>query len=93
MAIIVRINPNVFTKAVKEAKSLGGTFDGSTKTWKLNETLVSAAKGGDTMNTLAEWLGYLGLKLVETTAPTHEQHDHNCDWHNGGACECDVRTR
>lgn len=89
MAIIVSVNPKVFGKAVAAAKSLGGTFDGASKTWRLDERKVSAARTGQEATPLAEWLGYRGLRLVGGAAAKALRHDHNCPARFGGACECE----
>lgn len=91
MTIIVSVNPKVFAKAVSAAKSFGGTFNGATKTWKLDEARVNAARQGQEGTPLAEWLGYRGLKLITGAASVKTvRHDDTCPALLGLACECDA---
>lgn len=87
MSIIVSVNPKVFAKGVSAAKSLGGTFDGASKTWRLHEVKVNAARTGQEATPLAEWLGYRGL-ILTGAQPAREQHSGACAAIYGGACEC-----
>ena len=80
-----RVDPNVFSKGVANAKKFGGVFDADSKTWTI--TLNRFKTPGN----LVEQPYLYGLQLVSPAAPAAPaaRHGSECPALMGGACECD----
>ena len=90
--ITVSISKKNFDKGLKYAKTFGGTYNASDKTW----TIPTHRNG--VYNNACNALGNYGLIVVSrndgvvaqsaTTVSGKRKHDGNCPANFGGACEC-----
>ena len=90
--ITVSISKKNFDKGLKYAKTFGGTYNASDKTW----TIPTHRNG--VYNNACNALGNYGLIVVSrndgvvaqsaTTVSGKRKHDGNCPENFGGACEC-----
>lgn len=78
-----RVDANTFKKGVANAKSFGGVFDASSKTWSIKLNRFK------TPGNLFDQPYLYGLHLVTDTAPAARRHDASCPALMGGACECE----